>query len=589
VTDRQRIEAEMGKPMSGGDKPPPAGGLFDADARAQGDLLGLQGGTGQRADLDPLAQRKGGGGLYNEQERPDLGVPGGPSPAKELSIRSLQQMSMDLAAALDMPLRQGRVQMRGALGTYSRRSGVVRVREVPDFDVVSHEAGHAIEEQGRRGPDGADRCDHAVELRPLDYDQTQDRPAGERGLCRVRPADDDQPGLCPANAGADVRHGVPVVHAAREPEMLAKIDSAAVAYKAYLDAPSVDAVGSVRRSETKTRRARQGDGGDQGRRPAGGDQVGDAEVYDAIMDDKAPFARAVRELGVAIRDRTGAPVPLKAADNPEVLQRMLARSRQAAVRDLMDGVRPLPEKSRRRGRRWPMRSERDDRRALGVGKWDAAKKADASTYLIARRAEYLWRKFDAGEIPNPPVAFSGATPHGDARPRSDLPNFRTDRTWSTSTTSSFCASIRGRPDHRRPVQRLSKEEFYVPFMRDMSDRPMAGTARGQGQRGAGHDADRARLRGSSRDIKDPIESIMMQTFMVNRTLRHNDVIKAFVGSREAGGPGGRQVRRADPAPRGAQVHRRPGAGDREPGQGNRHGPRRRRASSRRWASTARIR
>lgn len=51
-----------------------------------------------------------------------------------------------------------------------------------------------------------------------------------------------------------------------------------------------------------------------------------------------------------------------------------------------------------------------------------------------------------------------------------------------------------------------------------------------------------RMTGSSRDIKDPIESVMMQTFLVNRTLQHNDVIRSFVKlSQQAGIAGGKYV------------------------------------------------
>lgn len=39
IGDRQRLELLARQPMRGGKAPPPAGGLFDLDARAQVDLL----------------------------------------------------------------------------------------------------------------------------------------------------------------------------------------------------------------------------------------------------------------------------------------------------------------------------------------------------------------------------------------------------------------------------------------------------------------------------------------------------------------------------------------------------------------------
>lgn len=39
IGDRQRLAERARQPMRGGNRPPPAGGLFDLDARAQADLL----------------------------------------------------------------------------------------------------------------------------------------------------------------------------------------------------------------------------------------------------------------------------------------------------------------------------------------------------------------------------------------------------------------------------------------------------------------------------------------------------------------------------------------------------------------------
>lgn len=49
-------------------------------------------------------------------------VPQAPSPEKEVAIRSLQQQTMDLAKALDIPVREGRVQLKNALGTFTGRA-----------------------------------------------------------------------------------------------------------------------------------------------------------------------------------------------------------------------------------------------------------------------------------------------------------------------------------------------------------------------------------------------------------------------------------------------------------------------------------
>ncbi len=63
-------------------------------------------------------------------------------------VTSLHQQSMALGEALDMPLRQGRVQGgKQALGQFDLRQGVARTKVIADFDTVSHEAGHYLEQK----------------------------------------------------------------------------------------------------------------------------------------------------------------------------------------------------------------------------------------------------------------------------------------------------------------------------------------------------------------------------------------------------------------------------------------------------------
>lgn len=527
ITDRQRAEAGMTKPMRGGDAP--AGGLFDEGARNQQDLF--------------LARRRSGSTLEGEQVRPAEGIaqPEVPSPAADVAIRSLQQQSLDLAKALDFPLRQGRVGSRNAEGVFRPRSGVVRVREVPDFEVVAHEGAHALE--AKMGPDLTALTEaFPDELARLDYDQG---PTGRR----VNEGFAEWMRLYMGNPAAMEKQAPGFTTAfrafmqERRPDLMQAIDGAAASYRAYLDAPSVDAVGAVRRSVDEEPRGFR-------KVIASLKEDGFGAVvksvmqrsYDAVLDDKAPITRAVRELGRIISNQTGSPLDLKSADNPAVLIRMLARSRQAAVRDMMDGVRPYGEITPEGPSLANAISE-----AIGApsvwGKWDDARKGDFSKYLIARRAEYLWRKFDAGELANPPVAFSAA----DARmAMADMeaanPNFRNASDMVHGYTRELLRKqYEGGLITRDLYDKLLTEEFYVPFNRDMVDKPAAGGG-GAGAEGPGTTETVKRMRGSSRDIKDPLESLMMQTFLVNRTIRHNDIIKSFVDlARKAGPEGGKYV------------------------------------------------
>lgn len=543
ITDRQRAEAGAKAPMRGGDAPMPAGGLFDEGARAQGDLLGRKIARGE-AEAAAIAQRKRGGRLTEEQQRAPGGTPSAPKadPDKDLAIRSLQQMSMDLAEAFDIPVRQGRVAMRGAAGTYNLRSGVIRVNEVPDFEVVTHEIGHGLEQKaGAALTSFMNQPLYVNELKNLDYDPTQAR-VNEGFAEFIR--------MYVGNRNTALRwapnftNGFEAYMRTNHPEMLTKLTEASAAYRAYLDAPSVDAIGSVIRSKAEE--------------PTATEKVAEAltrrelpntvksvmqTVYDGLLDDKAPIARAVRELAQIIAKRQGGPIDLKAADNPEILARLLERAQQGAVRNMIDGIYPYHQITAQGPSLANAISE-----AIGNpstwGKWDPERKADFSTYLIAKRAEYLWRRFDDGYLINPPVAFSSA----DARMainelEAAYPKFRL----ASEMVHQYSKNLNQKLVDAGIITRdladtLAEQEFYVPFLRDMSDKPRAGSGTGAGAEGPGTTELVKRMRGSARDIKDPLESLMMQTFLAERTIRHNDLVLSFRDlARKAGTEGGKYV------------------------------------------------
>ncbi|MDH2400459.1 hypothetical protein QCM77_10990 [Bradyrhizobium sp. SSUT18] len=552
-----------------------------AQGRAAGRLTQPGGATGESAaalhlasdnrDISPaldaglaaLSSRQGGGRLPMEKARPTEGVPGDsdagtavatvpeppPSAQRQIALQSLQQQAMDLAKRLDFPLREGRVRPRSALGVFMPGTGVVRVREVPDFEVVAHEAGHAIEY--KVGQDLTDLTERfATELRPMvtnpaAYDPSVHVKEGFAEFVRRyigNPAWVEQNAPQFTNAFRDFMRK-------RAPDVLSTIDRAGEAYRSYLDAPSVNAIGSVVRSVDEE--------------PHGLIAKGIAAVredglpvvvksvlqnaYRAILDERAPVATAVRDLARAISEQTGKPLDLKAVDNPEILMRLAGRSQQGAVGDMMEGIRPYhattPEGPSLSA---ALETATGGRNSGGWGKWDPVKKEQFSTYLVARRAEVLWRKFKDGRLLNPPAAFSvgdAATAMADLE--ANNPTFRQAADMVHAYTRELLRkAYDGGLIPAELYGKLGTEEFYVPFMRDMSDKPLASSGFESSPEGPGMTQVVKRMTGSSRDIKDPIESIMMQTFLVNRTLQHNDVIRSFVRlAEQAKLAGGKYVER----------------------------------------------
>ncbi len=534
ITDRQRLEAEGAKPMRGGDAAP--GGMFDTDARAQENLF-LTG----IPDEQELARRRKGGTLNNEQRpAPTMGPP---NPKAEIAIRSLQQQVNDLAHALDIPVHEGRVTSKNALGFYKTKYGTVRVKEYPDFEVVVHEAGHAIE--GKVGQDLTNLTQlHSFEMMPLDYDQG---PKGRRvheGFAEWVRLYVGNPAFAESvapNFTQDFR-----AFMGREfPSVLSELDRAATAYRAYLDADPSAVVGSQRRSHAENKEGMAKLQRDL--KKEGFPSVIKSNlqfIYTAILDDKAPVTRVVRELSKAIKEQTGALVDLKAAENPDILWRLAARSQQEAVVDMMHGVVPYHEVNSSGPSLADAIAHATGERSAW-GKWDTEKVGKFSDYLIARRAEYLWRKFDAGELPNPPAAFSRQYALATmAEFEAVHPNFKDASDMVHIYANELLRKrYEGNIIDRDLYDKLTKEEFYVPFMRDMSDKPLADGGVGRmGSEGPGNTQTVMRMKGSSRDILDPLESMMLQTLLVNRTLRHNDVILSMVRLAErAGAEGGRFV------------------------------------------------
>ena len=540
---RMRGRQTSGKAQESAEDTPLFGG------ERQKDIFGLQGGTGERPDLQALAQRRSGGALFNEQERPDVGIPAGLSPERQAAVMSLQQQTTALARDFNVPVRQGRVEMRGALGTYNNRSGVIRVQEYPDFEVVTHEIGHSLEAMvGRELTDLTQQFGY--ELARLDYDQ--DPTTGMRvneGFAEYiryfigRRNDPNIPEGAMNWAPTFTTEFLTLMERER-PDLLAALNRAGAAYYAYNQATSIDAVGSVRRVRHESQTF--------------GERMAEAfydlpntirtvfiKGYEILFDSNNDMARFVREMGRLIRENEGGgPVRLEDAYNPDVLLRLFPRSQQAAVGDMIRGVMRYHSL----GRGGVSLSEamsyalNDDR--SGWGQWDREMHANFSTYLIAKNAEYLWRRFNAGELPNPPVAFN----HGDAmQAMTDLetqfPRFRLAsemvHQYSRDLLGKlYDAGIMSADLHNT----LTGREFYVPFMRDLSDKPMTNAPHAASIGGPGATEVIKRLRGSARDIFDPIESLMMQTFLVERVVQHNDIVRSMVRmSERAGAPGGRWV------------------------------------------------
>jgi len=451
------------------------------------------------------------------------------------AIKSLQQQTFALAEALGVPFRQGRLAAGDALGQFNSKYGVARVRDVGDFFVAAHEGGHALEQ--KIGPEMTALIDKFKrELGPLDPDgqgRASEGFAEWFAMSLTNPAKAQKEAPSFAQEFRAYLGG-------KDPETLAKLDEAAQSYANYLAAPSGLRVASnvVQKGETgwygETKEFLKKEGF-----PATIGKVL-ADAYGAFFDDKAPVTRAVRGLARLFRENhEGALLDLKAADNPDTLLRLFGRAQQGAIYQMRYGVVPYRDVT-------PVGASLHDAIATAtgaspiLGRWQGASVDDFSTYMVAKRASVLWDRFTAGDLEHPPVAFSKADAEATlAELVKANPGFEKGSQMVHEYTRNMLAKQRDAGLITQDLfDTLAKDPFYVPLFRDVEDKPLAGKTGGGGSSdGPGMTDTIKRLRGSSRDIIDPLQGIMMQTFLAERTIRHNDIIKAFADLADKVGPG----------------------------------------------------
>ena len=482
-------------------------------------LGSINGAKKKLADAEGMQYRRQTG----QQNIPPAGQTATAAGAPTKEVLSLHTQVLKLAEDLDLPTFQGRVGGgKTALGQFDERQGVARLKVIADFATAAHEAGHAIEQKVGKPLKDLIQTAH-FELAPLDYDTARMDPREgfamwvEHWLTNPAYAANEAPRFA-----ADFER----LMADNKPDILKALKDAQAAHAAWVNAPAgqkVAAIVKTQEPETVLRTIKE-----EGMAPTVSLAVGKA--YEGLFDDKAAVTQAVRSIARMARDASGARMKLEGADNPENLVRLFARNAQAAVRDMLVGVK---------GYRQITSSSPSLRDAIIMatgqkgllGSWNTAKVKEFSDYLVLRRAAVLFDKHERGELLNRPLAMSkGDVLQGIVDAEAANPNLAAGAQMVHDYTRALLKKMYdGGLIEADLFEKLMKEDFYVPFYRDMRDKPMAGKiGGGSSPDGPGMTAVVKRMVGSDRDIIDPIQSLQTQTFLVNRTLQHNDIIKSFV-------------------------------------------------------------
>jgi hypothetical protein len=501
--------------------------------------VGAGGGSGEAVQPGGNVRGTGQGDAIQFRKRP-VNQPAQPAAAGTGTptgepLLTFQEQSAKLAQDLDLTLRQGRLKGgKDTIGQYDPSQDVARVQKITDIRTVAHEAAHGLEGDVPGLP--ALLTKHKGELGPLDYQVGRNDP--REGFAEYLRSFVENPAAA-AKAAPQFATEFQELMQRDAPQALKAFQDARDAYANYLNAPSgakLDAI--MKRSEP--------DGIWKDLEQHGLPRTVSLYIsrfYGTMLDEKNPVAQSVRAIAREWRDASGARPSIEGADNPETLARSFSRAAQAGISDMRDGVRPyhgtVPEGP----------SLRDAMiKATGdpgiFGRWNDERMKAFDGYLAARRAEVLWERYDAGDLPNRPVALTKAdVASALAELDAAHPSFRDASQMVHDYTRQILRKARdGGLITADLFDELSKEKFYVPLMRDMRDQTQV-VGRGAGRDPGQTDLIR-RLQGSDRDIISPGQSLMTQTFLVNRTLAHNDIIKALVGlSRSARAAGARNVGR----------------------------------------------
>lgn len=451
------------------------------------------------------------------------------------------ELMRDIAARMDRKLEVDRnFSIRGAEGQYDFKQGVLRIRKEGDYEVFSHELGHAIEQQLRRDvgkPLDALLRAHAAELKRLDVNA--DDPAKQtvregfaefvrRLINNPAYAAKQAPGFAPEFARL-LESAPQIRDIINDATLISRIDGGLDPVQSIKStiAPAVEPRG-VKKFMDEWRRSNL---------PVTMSLWAD-RAYAATVDRGHWVKRFVQTLTEARFKKTGRPMSEFGWSDPTKMFRALDGAKQAAVDAFQNGVRDY-------GRALDGPVSPSLHAALkeagggSIGRMlDERSEGyrDFNAYLIARRSLGEYQRFREGDLPSPPVRQTeNEIIQAIAALEAANPTFR-------SAADKVFGFSRAMLRKKFEAGLVSKEFYdavtargmdYVPFFRDMMD----GETRsgGGGSNGVQQGLEGQRFRGSTRDILDPIQSLMLDTARSERVIALNDFWTAMHRLAKQGG------------------------------------------------------
>lgn len=263
-------------------------------------------------------------------------------------------------------------------------------------------------------------------------------------------------------------------------------------------------------------------------------------VYSQTIGSDQPLKSAVRRLLEMRLEKTGSKLWLKAIENPAKLFRMIPQAQSVATMDIKEGIQMRDGTVRGPGLPEVLRT------ALGSDKTTALDLTDGSpyshflSYIVALRAKQLWERRMAGDLERNPTVVPYATV---VKAISDLEAQYPDFAVAQKKLNDFTRALlklkldAGLIDYKTYAE-LDKDQFYVPFQRSFDEEVSVAF---QGSSGVSVEHIMKKLRGSNRDIIDPIAMLAKDVYSTRQMIAINDTIASLLKLAETVGPEGGKI------------------------------------------------
>lgn len=442
----------------------------------------------------------------------------------------------------------GRFTLRGVLGEYKPKQGVLRIRYSGDMESFAHELGHAIDQRlAFNDPTkvewAATKAVAPSELLAMDFNAATSggTPSIAEGAAEFLRTYVTNPAYATAQAPRTASAFKLMLQ--KDPELAAVLQ----------EASRMSQVESgLNPTQVFTTMIADGERSGLERLSRSASRYGIVEtmkdyatkIYGGLIRQSVWVDRAAQFLRDARFEKTGAPIrDLSFTTDPGYHYRQLPGAQQSAVGIIDKGV-PLNVNDPFGSARSPSLTSAVAR-ALNGSFSRLENDRDPLTrafngYLIARRGVGEWDRFEAGELRNQPVrASKNETIKAVEDFEKEYPNFKqaADDFYSFGRAFLQRRVDKGFLKQEQADQFIAARGDYVPFFRDFGeDRAGAGRAGGPSLEHQGlHE-----FGGSTRDILNPVRSTIEYVAQFERRFAENDMWRAFnnlaAEAREFAGP-----------------------------------------------------